>query len=140
MITEMSGELQGVAIDSRLMVSHTPIDTESFVVRYGVMVKKLPGLSEEENLVMTKEYVKQSQAAFNEDIHIWHTKVRVDNPVLCDGDGPVPRLRQWYDQFYVDVADVPEIWEQRKVHTLNSHNAIPGHRMTELKESLTEAL
>ena len=38
---------------------------------------------------------------------IWHSKTRVDNPLLCDGDGPVYQLRKWYDQFYTDIADVP---------------------------------
>ena len=138
MITVMTGELQGVHIDSRLLVSHTPIDTESFVLRFGVMVKKIPGLTDEQNLGITQEYVKQSQAAFNEDVAIWHTKVRVDNPVLCDGDGPVTRLRQWYDQFYMDVADVPEIWKERKSHTLKSFNDIPDYRLIELKDSMEE--
>ncbi|MNM72712.1 3-ketosteroid-9-alpha-monooxygenase oxygenase subunit [compost metagenome] len=38
---------------------------------------------------------------------IWHSKTRVDNPLLCDGDGPVYQLRRWYEQFYTDVALLP---------------------------------
>jgi len=30
----------------------------------------------------------------------------VQNPLLCEEDGPVYQLRRWYEQFYVDVADI----------------------------------
>ena len=37
---------------------------------------------------------------------IWRHKARIDNPLLVEEDGPVYQLRRWYQQFYVDVADV----------------------------------
>ena len=40
------------------------------------------------------------------DVEIWKHKSRIDNPLLCDEDGPVYQLRRWYEQFYVDVADI----------------------------------
>jgi len=51
--------------------------------------------------------------AFKQDVEIWHNKIRVDNPLLCSDDGPVHLLRAWYNQFYVDAADVPQ--EQKKL-------------------------
>ncbi len=56
-------------------------------------------------------------AAFLADVDIWHNKIRVDNPVLCDGDGPVHKLRQWYNQFYVDITDVPQHLIEKKEYT-----------------------
>ncbi|WP_337157376.1 Rieske 2Fe-2S domain-containing protein [Pseudomonas putida] len=103
-ITEMTGAMGGQPIHSILLNCHVPIDLNSFTLRYGVLVKKIPGLSEEENQAIAKAYVKQAQEAFYEDVAIWHTKTRVDNPLLCDGDGPVYQLRRWYEQFYTDVA------------------------------------
>lgn len=47
MITTMSGEMDGVPVESRLLVSHVPTSTESFDLRFGVMVKLFPGMSEE---------------------------------------------------------------------------------------------
>ena len=41
-----------------------------------------------------------------QDVHIWLNKVPVQNPLLCEEDGPVYQLRRWYEQFYVDKADV----------------------------------
>ena len=43
---------------------------------------------------------------FERDLEIWKNKTRIDNPLLCEGDSPVYQLRRWYQQFYVDVADV----------------------------------
>ena len=46
------------------------------------------------------------KVGFEQDVAIWKTKARIDNPLLCEEDGPVYQLRRWYEQFYVDVADV----------------------------------
>ena len=39
-------------------------------------------------------------------MRIWQRKARIDNPLVTESDGPVYRLRTWYDQFYVDRADI----------------------------------
>jgi 3-ketosteroid 9alpha-monooxygenase subunit A len=43
---------------------------------------------------------------FEQDVAIWKNKTRIENPLLCEEDGPVYQLRRWYEQFYVDVADI----------------------------------
>ncbi|CBL43858.1 Rieske (2Fe-2S) region [gamma proteobacterium HdN1] len=125
MITEMSGEMNGVPVESKLLVAHIPTTTESFDLRFGVMVKLFPGMTKEQSDAMVKGYVDLAQEAFFEDVAYWHTKKRVDNPLLCDGDGPIYRLRQWYNQFYVDIADVPTMWNEPKHYTTDSVNPIP---------------
>jgi len=50
--------------------------------------------------------VKEAQRAFYEDVDIWHSNTRIDNPLLCEGDGPLYQMRDWYSQFYRDAADV----------------------------------
>jgi 3-ketosteroid 9alpha-monooxygenase subunit A len=119
-VTHMYGEAQGVPIESLLLNTHTPIDTNSFELRFGVMVKKIPGLTDEQNEQMIKSYVDLTNKAFGEDVQIWHNKVRIDNPLLCEGDGPIYQLRQWYGQFYVDAAEVPADTKLRKVIETNS--------------------
>src|SRR3546814_10903003 len=50
---------------------------------------------------------------FEQDVTIWKNKARIDNPLLCEEDGPVYQLRRWYEQFYVDVEDVtPEMTDR----------------------------
>jgi 3-ketosteroid 9alpha-monooxygenase subunit A len=43
---------------------------------------------------------------FLQDVEIWKHKTRIDNPLLVEEDGAVYQLRRWYQQFYVDVADI----------------------------------
>ena len=114
MTTFMSGQMGGKEVASRLLVAHVPVDTNSFDLYFGVKIKKDPNLNDAQNDEIVKAYVAQSRAAFFQDVDIWKTKTRVDNPLLCDGDGPVNLLRQWYAQFYQNVTDIGDRWKQRK--------------------------
>ena len=50
---------------------------------------------------------------FLQDVEIWKHKTRIDNPLLVEEDGAVYQMRRWYQQFYVDVADVsPEMTDR----------------------------
>ena len=89
-----------------LLNCHYPIDANSFVLQYGIIVKKSANLPQEAAMqaaVALGDFVKMG---FEQDVAIWRTKTRIDNPLLCEEDGPVYQLRRWYEQFYVDVADV----------------------------------
>lgn len=122
--THMAGEMQGVPIESILLNAHVPIDLNSFELRFGVIVKKLASLSKKENEQIAEAYVKATQEAFQEDVDIWETKRRVDNPILCIQDGPLFQLREWYQQFYTDIADVPKQLGERQVFEIG-HIANP---------------
>lgn len=114
-ITHMFGEAQGVPIESILLNSHVPVDQNRFELRFGVMVKKIPGMDDAACNDMIKQYVDLTCKAFSEDVEIWHNKVRVDNPLLCEGDGPILQLREWYDQFYTDRDQIPAKRSERRV-------------------------
>jgi 3-ketosteroid 9alpha-monooxygenase subunit A len=45
---------------------------------------------------------------FHQDIAIWENKLFREVPVLCDGDGPIMKLRKWYAQFYMQSAQTAE--------------------------------
>jgi 3-ketosteroid 9alpha-monooxygenase subunit A len=89
-----------------LVTCNTPIDKHSFRLHYGVLVERIPGLTEEQNRAITEQYVKQAQDALLEDVAIWDNKVCIDNPVLCESDGPIYQARRWYPQFYVDKSQI----------------------------------
>lgn len=129
MITEMEGEMNGVPVASKLLVSHVPTGTESFDLRFGVMVRLFPGMTKQQSDEMVAGYVGLTQQAFFEDVQYWHTKVRVDNPVLCDGDGPIHLLRKWYNQFYVDRKDVPSSWDEPRTYAVEAFNPIPPQKL-----------
>ncbi|MBT8765041.1 Rieske 2Fe-2S domain-containing protein [Metapseudomonas boanensis] len=138
-VTLMTGEAQGQPINSILLNCHVPIDTHSFELRFGVMVEKNPALTDEQNRAMVDGYVQAAQAAFREDVAIWDHKTRVDNPLLCDGDGPIYRLRQWYQQFYTDIAELPsqnsapEVFEYRhEDERWCKRNEVPAEALSRL--------
>jgi 3-ketosteroid 9alpha-monooxygenase subunit A len=118
-ITEMKGSMGGFQIDSILLNCHVPINLNSFALRFGMLVRKVPGLSDDENREVAKTYIKFTQEGFYQDVAIWDNKVRIDNPLLCESDGPIYQLRRWYRQFYVDSAAVPAATRERRVIELN---------------------
>lgn len=111
--THMIADHEGHVLESILLLVHVPRDLNSFHQRFGVIVKKLPHWSEAQNQALADTYAQAVFESFAQDQKIWDTKVRVDNPLLCEADGPIYQLRRWYDQFYVDVADVPAKVRQR---------------------------
>ncbi|MCX8560498.1 Rieske 2Fe-2S domain-containing protein [Mycolicibacterium mucogenicum] len=89
-----------------LINCHYPVDENSFVLQYGIVVEKNPSLPDEvavQTAVALGDFVKMG---FEQDVEIWRSKTRIDNPLLVEEDGPVYQLRRWYEQFYVDAADI----------------------------------
>ena len=99
-----------ITVESLLITSHYPITPTSFLLQYGIVVKKHPALTEQQNAKMADIAMRTIEPGFLQDVEIWKSKTRIENPLLCDEDGPVYQLRRWYEQFYVDVADIrPEM-------------------------------
>ncbi|AQA24901.1 3-ketosteroid-9-alpha-monooxygenase oxygenase subunit [Rhodococcus sp. MTM3W5.2] len=93
-------------LEAVLINCHYPVTSNSFVLQYGIMVKKMAGMSAEQADEMAKGFGDGTMATFEQDIVIWKNKAKIDNPLLCEEDGPVYQLRRWYSQFYVDVEDI----------------------------------
>lgn len=89
-----------------LLNCHYPIDANSFVLQYGIIVKKSEHMPEEAAVAAATALGDFVKFGFEQDVAIWKSKARIDNPLLCEEDGPVYQLRRWYEQFYVDVAEV----------------------------------
>ena len=114
MTTYMSAVQDGSTVESRLLVSHLPLTMTSFQINFGVMVKKVPGMSKEEEDAFVQGYVDANNYAFGQDVAIWENKIYIPDPVVCDGDGPLHKLRKWYGQFLVDRADIPKGLDMEK--------------------------
>lgn len=116
MTTTMTGSMEERAVTVHLAVTHVPVDMNHFHIRLGVMMKKFADLDEAENQRLVEAYTQLCIESFQQDVEIWDNKVRVDNPVLCDGDGPINMVRKWYSQFYLPVDQVPEDLTRHKEH------------------------
>ena len=101
---------EGYNTEVTLINCHYPVTEDKFVLQFGIIVKKSEHLSAEAAQEVADKNIVGVGRGFREDIAIWSNKTRIDNPLLCEQDGPVYQLRRWYEQFYVDVADIePEM-------------------------------
>jgi 3-ketosteroid 9alpha-monooxygenase subunit A len=101
-------------IHAILLNSHVPVTPNSFDLRFGCMVKRVPGWTEEQNQEVARAYVEGNRDSFYQDVVIWKHKIRIDKPVLAETDGPVYQLREWYEQFFTNEDDVPAFMAQRR--------------------------
>ena len=108
MIDYLFNDYHGLEVESVLINCHYPVTADSFVLQWGVIVKRLPGLTTEQAARAAAKFSKGIGIGFEQDVEIWKHKTRIDNPLLCAEDGPVYQLRRWYEQFYVDAEEVTE--------------------------------
>jgi len=108
MIDYLWNDFRGATVETVLINCHYPVTPNSFVLQWGAIVKKLPGVDDEQANKIAARFAKNTGVGFLQDVEIWKNKSRVDNPLLCEEDGPVYQLRRWYEQFYVDVEDVQD--------------------------------
>ncbi|NPC96270.1 Rieske 2Fe-2S domain-containing protein [Nocardioides sp. zg-DK7169] len=113
MINWLEVDYKGFITEVVLVNCHIPTGPDSFTLQYGITVKKPEGLDEDSVQYISRKYAEMFGDGFLQDVHIWKNKVPVQNPLLCEEDGPVYQLRRWYEQFYVDRADIaPEMVER----------------------------
>jgi 3-ketosteroid 9alpha-monooxygenase subunit A len=106
MINWLWTDYKGFKTEVVLINTHIATGPDSFTLQYGIVVEKPEGMDDETAAFIGKKYADMFGQGFLQDVHIWKNKVPVQNPLLCEEDGPVYQLRRWYEQFYVDVADI----------------------------------
>ena len=91
-VSHMHANLDGVLVNA-----HTPIDEDRLHLRFGVLIRK-----REDNKTQryAEAFVTNMRDGFLQDVRIWETKRYLTKPALCDGDGPIMKVRKWYRQFY----------------------------------------
>jgi 3-ketosteroid 9alpha-monooxygenase subunit A len=106
MINWLHNNYGGYKAESILINCHYPVTQDSFVLQWGVIVEKPKGLDEAMTEKLASTFTEGVSKGFMQDVEIWKHKTRIDNPLLVEEDGAVYQMRRWYQQFYVDVADV----------------------------------
>lgn len=86
-------------VETILVNAHTRVDDSSLDLRFGVMARIDKDTKSAERIA--KAYVDDIRSGFAKDVAIWEHKAYREQPILCDGDGPIGALRRWYAQFYV---------------------------------------
>ena len=90
------------ALQNYMLVAHTPIDDKTLDLRLAVTLKIVGDRARTESYV--DGYLANLKVGFEDDLRICEHKIYKDPPALCDGDGPIGKLRRWYRQFYASSA------------------------------------
>ncbi len=87
--------------ETLLVITGTPVDEERHesVIRFRFRIM-------EEGIETTKAvgdaFIAEVTRQHSQDVPIWEHKKFHENPVLCDGDGPIHAIRKYYRQFYAE--------------------------------------
>lgn len=104
-------------LEARLINANTMIDKDNMTLRFGVMLKK--GKDARQTEAFQRQYIDNLSKGFQEDVDIWLEKRFVEKPILCDGDGPIMRLRKWYAQFYTPREQLKALdFDGKKLETV----------------------
>jgi phenylpropionate dioxygenase-like ring-hydroxylating dioxygenase large terminal subunit len=76
----------------------TPLDAHHVVSNFAIWVKGDGPAALERGIGAAMIAELERQMA--QDIPIWENKRHLARPLLCDGDGPILRAREWMQQFY----------------------------------------
>lgn len=104
-VSHMQANLNGVLVNA-----HTPVDADHLHLRFGVMIEKR---EDDKTRMYADAFVSNLRDGFLQDVRIWETKRYLDRPALCEGDGPIMRVRKWYRQFYQGAGGTSQLEGER---------------------------
>ena len=124
MIDYLFGDSNAEEPESVLINCHYPVTPTSFVLQWGIMVKKAPGMTDEHANAIAQGTAEAVAVGFRQDVEIWQNKTKIENPLLCEEDGPIYQLRRWYEQFYVDADQVTDQMVERFEFEIDTDRAV----------------
>src|ERR1700722_819190 len=124
MIDYLTHDYHGLTMDSVLINCHYPVTPDSFLLQWGVIVKKPAGVTDAQGDKIAAKFAEFIGLGFTQDVEVWTHKTKIDNPLLCAEDGPVYQLRRWYEQFYTDVAQVTPDMVERFEYEIDTTRAV----------------
>ncbi len=98
----MSSQTFDRAFKTVMMGTMMPISGTRMKLRFAFTKPK--DITEQFN-IFTNGLIAEIVRQVGHDMVIWENKLYRDDPILCDGDGPVAKYRQWFSQFYDDGSD-----------------------------------
>ena len=88
--------------DTLLVAAVTPVEKDEVRVRFCFTQPReqaTPLAS-----MIAKGFIREICRQLDQDKVIWDRQRYLDKPIICDGDGPILRFRQYYRQFYAEWA------------------------------------
>jgi len=124
MIDYLEHDYHGLVMESVLINCHYPVTPDSFLLQWGIIVKKPAGVTDDQGDKIAAKFAEFIGLGFQQDVAIWTNKTRIDNPLLCAEDGPVYQLRRWYEQFYIDGGQVSADMVERHEYEIDTTRAV----------------
>lgn len=90
------------AYDMVLINAHTPVEEDTLLLRFGVILKAGDGVTLPPEVL--EAHVAAARNGYFEDVAIWENKRWRDKPLFVDGDGPIGEVRKWYASFFTDAT------------------------------------
>jgi len=91
----------GVA-DTLLLAAVTPVEKDKVRVRFCFTQPKQQ--TTDIGALFARGFIQEVCRQLDQDKVIWDRQRYMPKPVICDGDGPILRFRQWYQGFYAEWA------------------------------------
>jgi 3-ketosteroid 9alpha-monooxygenase subunit A len=91
-------------MEMQVLTSLTPIDLEHVDVRMMFRWRRPTQHPESVVKAMAETAMMDLNKQLDHDIRIWEKKRYVARPILCQGDGPILKFRQWARRFYTQPA------------------------------------
>ncbi|OBI34974.1 3-ketosteroid-9-alpha-hydroxylase [Mycobacterium sp. E1386] len=135
MINWLHNSYGGYKVESILVNCHYPVTQNSFMLQWGIKVRKPEGMDDAATEKLSEAFTEGVSMGFLQDVEIWKHKTRIENPLLVEEDGPVYQLRRWYQQFYVDAAEVTPEMTDRFEYEVDT-TAANKHWHAEVEENL----
>lgn len=92
-----------VVVETFMMSSITPIEQDQVHVRFAFTNRKKDVEGPLKNV--PKAFIKEIEKQLEEDKPVWERKRHLDKYTLCDGDGPIAQIREYFNNFYVDYRN-----------------------------------
>ena len=84
--------------ETLLVASLAPVEEDVLRVRYCFTQPKAQ--AEGPGAGLAKALIRDICKQLDQDKVIWDRMKFEPNPIICDGDGPIPQFRQWYRRYY----------------------------------------
>lgn len=92
----------GVA-ETLLVAAVTPVEKDEVRVRFCFTQPKTQATPVA--AMVAQGFIHEVCRQLDQDKVIWDRQRYLPKPIICDGDGPIMRFRQYYKQFYAEWAD-----------------------------------
>ena len=100
----MTTQIFSRAFQTVMLGTIVPITANKLLLRFAFT--KPVNISAQFN-VFTDGLIAEIVRQVEYDIPIWENKIYREDPILCDGDGPISKYRRWFEQFYDDGEVTP---------------------------------